>query len=80
MTLGPVRPHKNGASFDVRGFINREKAGFTITIAPGMPEGSIWDAWAWELQEADLCVRRDAAYQAILDAAAARDDEGGTLH
>lgn len=75
VTQGPVRPHKNGASFEVRGFINGEKAGFTVTIPNGMPEGCTWHEWTYELTEAGLDVTRDADYEAILYAAAERDDQ-----
>jgi hypothetical protein len=75
VTQGPVRPHKNGASFEVRGFTHGAKAGFTVTIPKDMPEGCAWNDWTWELEEAGLNVMWDADYEAIIYAAADRDDQ-----
>ena len=78
--IGPVAQRGSGASFDLLGVRDGVLLPMSVTIPNGMPEGCVWNDWRWELQEAGLRVKCNAAYDAILDAASEREDEGVTLY
>jgi hypothetical protein len=77
VTFGQVVQRENGLVFDVMGMAHGSYATMEVLISDGMPPGDTWGTWIWAFEEAGLIVKRDAGYQAIIDAA--DDAWGGSL-